>query len=107
AFLLDQGVAAYAGLDFSREAIDLARRAAPRGEFMIGDARSSGIYVEFDHDAVICTEVLEHIEDDLLVVSRFLPGKRCLGTVPNFPYESHVRHFRDAGEVASRYGPFF
>jgi SAM-dependent methyltransferase len=107
AFFLDQGVASYAGLDYSAKAIELARLAAPRGEFVVGDARSSGIYAEFDHDAVICTEVLEHIEDDLLVVSRFLPAKRCLGTVPNFPYESHVRHFRDAGEVASRYGRFF
>ena len=36
----------------------------------------------------------------------FTAGKRCLCTVPNFPYESHVRHFKDAAEVAARYGPF-
>ena len=27
--------------------------------------------------------------------------------VPNFAYESHVRHFADAGQVAARYGRFF
>jgi SAM-dependent methyltransferase len=107
AFLLDQGVESYLGLDFSPTAIEMARRTVRRGEFVIDDARTSRVYTEFAHDAIICTEVLEHIQDDLLVVSRFLPGKRCLCTVPNFPYESHVRHFRDEDEVASRYGRFF
>jgi trans-aconitate methyltransferase len=107
AFLHDQGVESYVGLDFSQTAIDLARRAVPGGRFIQDDARTSQVYTQVDHDAIICTEVLEHIQDDLLVVSRFRPGKRCLCTVPNFGYESHVRHFKDADEVASRYGDFF
>jgi SAM-dependent methyltransferase len=107
AFLLDQGVESYVGFDFSPKAIEMARRAARGGHFAIGDARDPHVYSQFDYDAIICTEVLEHIQDDLLVVSHFGPGKRCLCTVPNFPYESHVRHFRDAEEVAARYGRFF
>ena len=43
----------------------------------------------------------------MIVLDRFPAGTRCLCTVPNFPYESHVRHFRDPGEVAARYGSFF
>jgi len=41
------------------------------------------------------------------VLGRLKPGTRFIGTVPNFPFVSHVRHFRSAGEVVSRYGPLF
>jgi SAM-dependent methyltransferase len=107
AYLLDAGVERYTGLDFSPQAIEMARQNAPRGRFVVGDAREPAIHREAEHDVVICTEVLEHIEDDLKVLSAFLPGKRCLCSVPNFPYESHVRHFKDPGEVLARYGAFF
>lgn len=107
AFLMDQGLEKYVGLDFSEAAIDLAKANSSRGRFLVGDARSSEIYVDVEHDAIICTEVLEHIEDDLIVVSRFRPGKRCLCSVPSFPYESHVRHFDTAQAVEDRYGVFF
>jgi SAM-dependent methyltransferase len=107
AYLLEQGVEQYTGLDFSRQAIEMARRNAPAGRFVVGDARLPEIHAQTEHDAVICTEVLEHVNEDLVVVSRFLPGKRCFCSVPNFPYESHVRHFRDPAEVEDRYGGFF
>lgn len=107
AMLRDQGFRRYVGLDFSPTAIEMARRNAPEFEFVVGDARTSDVYDRVEHDTIVCTEVLEHIEDDLLVVSRFGAGKRCLCTVPNFPYVSHVRHFKDAEQVRDRYGPFF
>ena len=52
-------------------------------------------------------EVLEHIERDLEIVSQVRPGTRCLCTVPNFPYVSHVRHFTSKEEVVGRYGQYF
>src|SRR5947209_3200198 len=61
AFLLDSGVDEYLGLDFSPTAIEMARANAPRGRFEVGDARSTDVHSEFEHDVVICTEVLEHI----------------------------------------------
>lgn len=106
-YLLDQGVREYTGLDFSPEAVKMAKSHVARGTFVVGDARDPAIHRQVAHDAVLCTEVLEHIEDDLAVVKAFTPGKRCLCSVPNFPYESHVRHFKDADEVIARYGPFF
>lgn len=107
AFLLDQGVEKYTGLDFSPIAIEMARRAAPRGRFLVGDARDAAIHARVEHDLVVCTEVLEHVEEDLQVVAHFRPGKRCICSVPNFPYDSHVRHFRNGDEVRARYGAFF
>ena len=107
AYLLDQGIEGYVGLDFSPQAIEMARKHAPRGQFVVGDAREPAIHRTTEHGALICTEVLEHITDDLKVVAAFTAGKRCFCSVPNFPYESHVRHFTDAAEVAARYGRFF
>lgn len=107
AFLLDQGASAYAGVDFSPAAVELARGNAPGGLFVVADARTTDLHERFDHDAVVCTETLEHIADDLAVVARFRPGRRCLCSVPNFPYDGHVRHFADAAEVVARYGPYF
>jgi 2-polyprenyl-3-methyl-5-hydroxy-6-metoxy-1,4-benzoquinol methylase len=59
------------------------------------------------YDSVVCMEVLEHIERDRELIQRIAPGARCLCTVPNFPYKSHVRHFRNEQEVHQRYGELF
>jgi SAM-dependent methyltransferase len=106
-FLFELGLEHYLGFDFSPVAVEQARRNAPRGRFLVADARTTTAFDDFEHDIVICTEVLEHIEDDLGVVARIRPGRRCLASVPSFPYVSHVRHFRNAQEVVERYGRFF
>jgi 2-polyprenyl-3-methyl-5-hydroxy-6-metoxy-1,4-benzoquinol methylase len=106
-YLYDQGIRHYVGLDFSAAAVEMGCRKELGFEFVQGDARSSDVYDRVDYDVLVCTEVLEHVEEDLIVVSRFRPGRRCLCTVPNFPWTSHVRHFRSAEEVHERYGPFF
>jgi SAM-dependent methyltransferase len=107
AFLLDQGVEEYVGMDFSSAAIAQARKLAPRGRFVVGDARGSDIYSTVAYDVLVCTEVLEHIEDDFAVVANFKPGVRCLLSVPSFPSESHVRYFADVQAVTERYSPYF
>jgi 2-polyprenyl-3-methyl-5-hydroxy-6-metoxy-1,4-benzoquinol methylase len=107
AFLLEQGDEYYVGLDFSPTAIELARKNAPGGRFVVWDACSTEIHADVPHDVLVCMEVLEHIENDLGVVSNFRPGARCLCSVPSFPWESHVRHFADGSAVRERYGRFF
>ncbi|MEJ7636570.1 MAG: class I SAM-dependent methyltransferase [Singulisphaera sp.] len=107
ALLGEQGVTGYVGLDFSPQAIAMARENVLGARFVVGDARSPRVHDEVEHDSVICTEVLEDLGDDLRVVSGFRPGKRCFCSVPSFTDPSHVRHFRDAAEVVARYGPFF
>ena len=65
------------------------------------------LFERFDYDAVISLEFLEHVDGDMSVLRRIRQGKRFYGSVPNFPYESHVRHFLDCRQVAERYGPLF
>ena len=107
AFLFEHGIEEYVGIDFSSAAIAQASKAAPRGRFLVDDARRSDVYASVAHDVLVCTEVLEHIEDDFAVVSKFRPGVRCLLSVPSYPSEGHVRHFADEGAVTERYSPYF
>jgi trans-aconitate methyltransferase len=51
----------------------------------------------------VCSEVLEHLEDDLGLVRRVPPGHRLILTVPNFHSESHIRIFQNVSDVWERY----
>lgn len=94
----------YTGLDFSAHAIQMASAVCPLGAFHVGDALTTDLHA-LPHDITVCTEVLEHVPGDHEVLAR-MTG-RVLCTVPNFPYQSHVRHFASAQEVADRYGRHF
>jgi SAM-dependent methyltransferase len=107
ALISDSGFQSYTGLDFSAVAIQMAQERVPHFKFRSGDVRLPATYGGLDCDAVICMEVLEHIEEDFAVLSCFPRGSRCLMTVPNFPWRSHVRHFTSEQAVADRYGEFF
>lgn len=100
-------IESYTGLDFSAQAVAMAQRVCPEGRYIVGDATTTTIHDDTPHDVVVCTEVLEHVPTDHAVIARFKPGIRCLCTVPNFPYESHVRHFTSATQIIDRYGEFF
>jgi hypothetical protein len=56
---------------------------------------------------LICTEVLEHIGDDFVVVRKFRSKTRCILSVPSYDSAGHVRFFNDAGAVRERYGRYF
>lgn len=96
--------ARYRGFDFSRTAVARAgKRTGRQDMFFVADARSPAPY-ENPYDAIICTEVLEHIEDDLGVIRNWRPGTPCICSVPNFLNQEHVRCFRRESEVRERYG---
>lgn len=103
----DAGFRSYIGIDFSTVAVDMARARSPRGQFRIGDVRRSDTYAGLEFDAIVCMEVLEHLEEDFAVLSCFPAGTRCLLTVPNFPWRSHVRHFASEAAVFARYEEYF
>lgn len=95
----------YRGFDFSQIAVEKARERTGRIDvFSVGDATAAATYANLEYDSVICTEVLEHIEDDLLAMSLWAPGALCVCSVPNYDADNHVRYFRTAEDVASRYG---
>ena len=102
--LFDGKPIAYRGFDFSPVAVEKAKKRTGRSdEFFVGDATLGATYAQLEYDAIICTEVLEHIEDDLLAISHWAPGTFCVCSVPNYDADTHVRHFKTAGEVAGRY----
>jgi hypothetical protein len=98
----------YTGFDLSTQAIKMATEKGLDGaRFEVADATKTDLYRTSQYDAVLATEVLEHIHDDTRILDSIVPGKYCLCTVPSFPYVSHVRHFESADAVESRYSRFF
>jgi SAM-dependent methyltransferase len=94
----------YRGFDFSEVGVRMARARTGREDcFFVGDARHAESY-EQPYDAIVCLEVLEHIERDLDVIANWNSGCQCICSVPNFDYETHVRWFRDEAEIVCRYG---
>lgn len=105
--LHDKKIGRYHGVDLSEQAIGMARVACPDGLFSVADIFASSLPETGDYDVVVSTEFLEHVRGDLAVLARIRQGARVLATVPNFPYESHVRHFESAEAVFQRYAPLF
>ncbi len=94
----------YLGFDYSEEAVRLAQQLAPSLDFEVWNAFEGAIYARGDWQVFLCTEVLEHIEDDLGVLKLLPPGRTFVGTVPDFDSAAHVRFFRSEDEVRHRYG---
>lgn len=102
--LMDRGLKRYRGFDFSEFAVDLARQRLPDVEFHVADARTTSLLDEAAYEVALCTEVLEHLDDDIGLLERIRPGARVLATVPNFDSTSHLRFFTDEAAVVERYG---
>jgi SAM-dependent methyltransferase len=104
----DAGVlASYCGFDFSERRVSHARTICPEFRFEIADAFATDLYRTFDYDSAVSTEFLEHVEGDLTVLAKLKPGTKFIGMVPNMPWVSHVRYFKDCAEVTARYSPLF
>lgn len=94
----------YRGFDFSPVAVEKAkRRTSKENAFYVADALNAENYATLS-SSIICTEVLEHIPNDLELVSIWPAGTFCVCSVPNFDSTYHERFFRSEAEVAERYG---
>lgn len=104
--LFDRGCNGYGGIDFSEVALEIARKnVSTPGVFVQCDIRK--VVVTSDYDYLVCLETLEHIEDDVAVLNRIRPGKRCLITVPSYTGPNHIRSFSSYEQVLARYSMFF
>lgn len=100
--LIDAGMV-YAGFDISPIAIRKAQALNAAGRFFVAGATDPAAYAH-PYQGIVCCEVLEHIDADLEAIGLWASGAECVCSVPNFDYESHVRHFRSEREVIERYG---
>lgn len=106
--LRDSGLLdSYQGFDFAEKRIAAAKLNCPQYKFHVADAFTTDLFESVSYDVLVATEFLEHVTDDLKVIERIRAGARFIGTVPNYPYVSHVRHFTDTGAVHERYGMYF
>jgi len=104
ALLQDRAQWPYRGFDFSKVAVGMARNNTGLGEAIkVADATLADSYPD-DFDTLVCTEVLEHVPEDLKAVSHWKPGTYCICSVPNFDSKYHERFFKDEAEVRERYG---
>ncbi|MCK7579226.1 MAG: class I SAM-dependent methyltransferase [Chromatiales bacterium] len=104
--LLEKGNIDYRGFDFSSVAVTKAIARTSRPDlFYVSDAMNADNYANRDDgEALVCTEVLEHIPQDLDLMATWPSGTICLCSVPNFDSEYHVRYFSTSREVNERYG---
>ncbi|MCF7982509.1 MAG: methyltransferase domain-containing protein, partial [Pseudomonadales bacterium] len=98
---------AYLGVDYSQTAIREAQRKCPSAQFFERDIMQEQALAEFQADAYVVLEVLEHIEQDCGLLARVPAGQWVVMSVPNFDSFGHVRFFENEDEVKGRYEKLF
>ncbi|WP_435749593.1 class I SAM-dependent methyltransferase [Thauera sp. AutoDN2] len=102
--LKDRYPVEYIGIDFSSVAVEKAiKRTNNPDSFLVADALSPELY-NSNLSTIVCTEVLEHIPQDLKLVELWPEGTHCICSVPNYDSQYHERFFKDEAEVIERYG---
>ena len=86
------------GVDVSSSAIELARRRMPDGDFRILDIAQTSLDTTFD--LVVCSEVLEHIPDDIAAMENLgkMTKKYLLVSTPQGrmrAFEKQIGHVRN------------
>ena len=98
----DQTNTKYRGFDFSPVAVDMASERCSQFDIYTADAMDGSSY-RGDYDTIVCLEVLEHLPDDMEVISNWLPGTSFVCSVPNFNSKYHERFFSNEDAVLDRY----
>lgn len=102
-FLKDNGLRNYCGIDFSREAISQAKQKELEGFIFKQENIFCSSIFEEKFDCVVILEVLEHLNEDLHLLSLLKPKTRVILSVPNYDSASHVRFFENLDLVIERY----
>ncbi len=92
------------GIDFSEEAIRMAReRTGFKDLFVCGDIFDLQHREGIEYNTVICTEVLEHVTNDIPLLQSLPISTEVFATVPTFLCKGHVRKFDNERDVINRY----
>ncbi|MFT6841465.1 MAG: 2-polyprenyl-3-methyl-5-hydroxy-6-metoxy-1,4-benzoquinol methylase [Psychroserpens sp.] len=100
-YLYDQNYQNYNGFDFSEVAVEHAKKYIPQ-IFFVGNALDAKNY-NLNYNTVICTEVLEHIKEDIKVIKNIKVNTSIIFSIPNFDEISHVRWFTSERQIKKRY----
>lgn len=101
--LIDNNFNYIKGFDYSETGIEICHTLNPvnKDKFSV---RNIYDIEKLDKGYVyICTEVLEHLENDFHVIDILPEGANFIFSVPNFKFESHVRHFVNKEQIIERY----
>lgn len=94
----------YEGVDFSKEAVKIAKKLNPTVTFHVVDVvKNRSLIAKGDYDTITFMQFLEHIKEDLEVLESIPEGKNVVLSVPKFWSKGHVRVFNDLKAVYSRY----
>lgn len=105
--LFDYGYTNYMGIDFSGQAIELAKKANPQytDKFVCQNAFA---YLEsnkkLEISVFVLLEVLEHVNQDRELLNMLPAGCTVIFSVPNFKSFNHIRVFDNLVSIQSRYG---
>jgi len=117
--LYEGGIKFYTGIDFSEVAINIAKqnfiknyKESKNYKFICKDLLKYDFNQE-QYDAVISTEFLEHIKEDIFVLNKIRKNTLTIITLPNCDSEGHVRYFPQKNEddakieIKNRYSKHF
>lgn len=102
--LYEKNIKNYLGIDFSLQALKIARKKIPSWEkkFIQEDIFTTDkITKAYTHICIF--EVLEHINQDLEILKKILPKTNIIASVPNFYSKGHVRIFENENAIRKRY----
>ena len=105
--IYDKGFKNYLGVDFSKVAIEKAKKNCPTFSFICENIVKTDLIEKYDYDLIIILETLEHIKGDIEVLKKIKSGTHLIAMVPNFDSDSHVRFFLSKEHVKKRYDLFF
>ncbi|PKM52339.1 MAG: hypothetical protein CVV02_02940 [Firmicutes bacterium HGW-Firmicutes-7] len=91
--VINHGLKYAFGVDFSQNAIRMVKERTGKDYFYVGNLYNKRNYTIKEYNTAILLEVLEHIEEDLKVLSYLPEGVRVIFSVPNFNETSHVRTY--------------
>ena len=82
------------GVDISEVAVKEAVRRNPDNMIYICDAENSDIINDGDYDTIVFNQILEHIENDISLLSRIPKGRHVFISIPKEEVQEHPQHLR-------------